>query len=274
MMRTALSLIMACTACLPGTHGEPALAEPARSATATKLAVTKALATRLPRTKVTHVDCGVLPGLCEVQAGATLFYTDPKARFLVVGHVYDLATHQDLTAAKLLAINPDSMVPTAVAAHGNEDGAVRKADAEPTGGNSPQKVSLAELPAKGAIEWGGSGPHVTVFSDFHCGYCRQLHQELKAMGARVTERPISVLGTRTISEAVLCAPDHAQAVETAYAGEVVAEGTCDTSGLDANEAFARTHGFSGTPVLVRDDGAVVLGYRPRAFLEAWLAGSN
>jgi thiol:disulfide interchange protein DsbC len=44
-------------------------------------------------------------------------------------------------------------------------------------------------------------PKVTVFSDFHCGYCRALHQTLKAMGARVTERPISILGTRAISEA-------------------------------------------------------------------------
>jgi thiol:disulfide interchange protein DsbC len=35
---------------------------------------------------------------------------------------------------------------------------------------------------------------------------------------------------------------------------------CDTGGLDANEAFARAHGFTGTPVLVREDGAVLLGF--------------
>ena len=268
-MRLAFSLLMACATCLPGAH-----AAPARGDTTTVKVVTKAIAARLPRTRITHIDCGVLPGLCEVQAGSTLFYTDPKARFLVVGHVYDLETHQDLTAAKLLAINPDSMVASPAPAHGGDDGSVRKSDAAPSSGNAAQKVSLADLPVGGAIEWGGKGPHVTVFSDFHCGYCRQLHQDLKAMGARVTERPISVLGTRAISEAVLCAPDHAGAVDTAYAGETIPKGTCDTSGLDANEAFARAHGFSGTPVLVRDDGAVVLGYRPREFLEAWLKGGN
>lgn len=273
-MRHVLSLLMACTACLPGAHIESALAEPAHGDAASKVAVTKALAARLPRTKVTHVDCGVLPGLCEVQAGSTLFYTDLKARFLVVGHVYDLETHQDLTAAKLLAINPDSLVATQTTPHAGDDGSVRKTDAASASGNAAQKVSLAELPTAGAIEWGGRGPHVTVFSDFHCSYCRQLHQDLKAMGARVTERPISVLGTRAISEAVLCAPDHAAAVDTAYAGETIPKGTCDTSGLDANEAFSHAHGFSGTPVLVRDDGAVVLGYRPREFLEAWLKGGN
>lgn len=268
-MRHILPLLLACTTCLPGAH-----AEPAHSDKHTHASVVKAIGTRLPRTKITLIDCGVLPGLCEVQAGSTLFYIDPKARFLVVGHVYDLDTHQDLTAAKLLTINPDSMLPSPMAAHAGDDGTARKADATPPASVAGQKVKLADLPASGAIEWGGKGPHVTVFSDFHCGYCRQLHQDLKAMDARVSERPISVLGTRTISESVLCSADHRDAVERAYAGETLTPGTCDNSGLDANETFARAHGFSGTPVLVRDDGAVVLGYRPREFLEAWLKGGN
>jgi hypothetical protein len=44
--------------------------------------------------------------------------------------------------------------------------------------------------------------------------------------------------------------------------------------LDANEAFARKNGFAGTPVIVRSDGAVVHGYRPRDFLESWLKGAS
>ena len=47
-----------------------------------------------------------------------------------------------------------------------------------------------------------------------------------------------------------------------------------SSGLDENEKFARAHGFNGTPVLVRQDGAVLEGFRPRAALEAWLKGSR
>jgi thiol:disulfide interchange protein DsbC len=106
-----------------------------------------------------------------------------------------------------------------------------------------------------------NAPKVTVFSDFHCGYCRALHQTLKAMGVRVTERPISILGTRAISESVICAEDKAAAVERAYGDQDIAkQARCDTSGLDANEAFARAHGFTGTPVLVREDGAVLLGF--------------
>jgi thiol:disulfide interchange protein DsbC len=121
----------------------------------------------------------------------------------------------------------------------------------------------------------GQCPKVTVFSDFHCGYCRALHQTLKAMGARVIERPISILGTRAISESVICAEDKAMAMERAYGDQDIPDQgarACDTGGLDANEAFARAHGFTGTPVLVREDGAVLLGFRPREFLESWLKG--
>lgn len=264
-MRHLASLIMACSACLPGAH-----AAPARHAPATSASVSKAIAARLPRTRISKVDCTVLPGLCEVQAGSTLFYTDPKARFLVIGHVYDLATHQDLTATRLLAINPDSMLPANSPLPAENPGHAHPSEA--ASAPPPQKVSLSELPASGAILWGGKGPHLTVFSDFHCTYCRMLHEDLKAMGVSVTERPISVLGTRALSEAVLCTDNPGVAVDKAYAGEVPDKRPCNVSGLDANEAFARANGFTGTPVMVRDDGAVVFGYRPRAFLEAWLEG--
>jgi thiol:disulfide interchange protein DsbC len=95
----------------------PTIAE-ARAATATRArpalakdaAAMRALTQRLPRTAVTKVDCAQVPGICEVQAGANLFYIDPSARYLIVGRIYDMETHQDLTAARLLAINPDMLV--------------------------------------------------------------------------------------------------------------------------------------------------------------------
>ena len=275
----------------------PTIAE-ARAATATRArsnlvkdagakdaVALRALTQRLPRTIVTKVDCAQVPGICEVQAGANLFYIDPSARYLIVGRIYDMETHQDLTAARLLAINPDMLVGAAATAKAQEADSAGLAPSHPQSASAPasvpaQKVSLASLPANGAIEWGSGNtgaPKVTVFSDFHCGYCRALHQTLKAMGARVTERPISILGTRPISDAVICAEDKAAAVERAYGDQEIAQKdrggrACDTGGLDANEAFARAHGFTGTPVLVREDGAVLLGFRPREFLENWLKG--
>ena len=246
--------------------------------------VQKALLNRLPRTKVNKVDCGQVPGLCEVQAGSNIFYVDHTARYLVVGRVYDMETRQDLTAARLLEINPDTLLGGAASASsGSSDPGVAPRGTPATAPGragavaavTAEKVSLAGLPASGAIAWGANGPQVTVFSDFHCGYCRLLHQALKEIGARVTERPISILGTRPISESVLCAGgDKAAAVDKAYGGAELNAKTCDTSGLDANERFAHDHGFDGTPVIVRADGAVIRGYRPKEFLLAWLKESG
>lgn len=243
--------------------------------------VQKALLTRLPRTKVNKVDCTQVQGLCEVQAGSNIFYVDQSARYLVVGRIYDMETRQDLTAARLLEINPDTLLggaSTSAASGADAANLVPKPAAAPVGHGvaaaANEKVSLADLPASGAIAWGGAGPQVTVFSDFHCGYCRLLHQAFKELGARVTERPISILGTRSISESVICSPDKGGAVDKAYAQEPVTAKTCDTSGLDANERFARDHGFDGTPVIIRADGAVLRGYRPKEFMAAWLKESG
>ena len=233
--------------------------------------VQAALAKRLPKTKVTAVHCDKLGGLCEVTAGNTLFYTDAKARYLVIGRVYDMVTRTDLTAAKLLEINPSTLL--GAAAHG--EGAREEGEGAAARPVAPASVSLAELPAAGAIRWGpSSGPKVTVFSDFHCPYCLRLSETLTEVGARVEERPISVLGTRELSEKVYCAHNQAAALQAAYKHSELDTVTakCDVSGLDANEAFARKHGFTGTPVVVRADGAVIEGWRPANELAAWLKG--
>jgi thiol:disulfide interchange protein DsbC len=118
----------------------------------------RALTQRLPRTAVTKVDCAQVPGICEVQAGTNLFYIDPSARYLIVGRIYDMETHQDLTAARLLAINPDMLVgaPHRKAQKGQRG----PCPSHPIGVSArsapAQKVSLASLPANGAIEWGGA----------------------------------------------------------------------------------------------------------------------
>jgi thiol:disulfide interchange protein DsbC len=65
-----------------------------------------------------------------------------------------------------------------------------------------------------------------------------------------------------------------RAVRAAYAGEALPAAACDTSGLDANEQFARVNAFSGTPVIVRSDGEMLEGYRSRDILEPWLKAAR
>lgn len=249
------------------------------------------LKTRLPKTEVSAVDCTRIAGLCEVTAGDNLFYVDTSARYLVIGRVYDMETRQDLTAARLLELNPDMLVGGAAKANalanageGAGEGAGAGVDAgvdEGAGARSgrsalpavAQTVDLSSLSDRGAIVWGKGSQTVTVFSDFQCGYCRALSQQLEQLNVTVIERPISVLGSRDLSARVLCARDQREALRAAYAQQPVKPAACDTRGLDENEAFARRHGFTGTPVLVRSDGAVLEGYRPKAALIAWLKGA-
>ncbi len=232
--------------------------------------VRAALKLRLPKTPIDAIDCSGLGGLCEVASKSTLFYVDRAAKYLVIGRVYDMEARQDLTAARLLALNPDLL--TAGAARRDGGGEEPKPQQRPS---VPARVSLAGLPANGAISWGpADGPKVVVFSDLHCGYCKKLEDELKAIGARVEERPISIFGaeSRRDAERVLCSPRPEISLRMAYSGLALADPKpCDTSGLDANEAFAKAHGFGGTPVIVRpSDGAVLEGYRPAATLRAFL----
>lgn len=269
--RVALGLVALTTLSAGTGWGAAHLASPANAAP--DLAkVSAALKVRLPKTPIDAINCSGLGGLCEVASKSTLFYVDARAKYLVIGRIYDMEARQDLTAARLLALNPDLLAAGAARSQAGSD------EAPPQRAVAPKTVSLAELPANGAIHWGpANGPRVVVFSDFHCSYCKKLKEELRAIGARVEERPISIFGaqSRKDSERVLCSPRPEVALNAAYSGLALANpGPCDTSGLDANEAFAKAHGFGGTPVIVRpSDGAVIEGYRPAAALRAFLTAA-
>jgi thiol:disulfide interchange protein DsbC len=271
------------------------------SSTPADTAVAAALKDRLPRTEVAKIDCATVEGLCEVTAGKSLFYVDKSARYLIVGHLYDMETRQDLTSARLLEINPEALLggasrrPKADGDQADDDGdgaalasaeagapvardyPVRRTAVAPAavaGAGAEQSVSLAGLPASGAIQWGRGAQRVTIFTDFRCSYCRALVGTLETMNVTVIERPISVLGSRALSDRVYCAKDRVRALRLAYAGETPPAASCDTSGLDANERFARAHGFTGTPVIVRSDGAVLHGFRSKEVLAQWLKGAG
>ena len=272
---------------LGGALGFAGVALAAGAARPANLQVASLLKERLPKTALTRVDCSKVHGLCEVTAGSNLFYVDRSARYLIIGRVYDMQTRQDLTAARLLEINPDLLVGgaakanAAAAADGDGEGRPPLRDAgavlhRTTLPERPQTLALGALPKDGAIVWGNpAGQSVTIFTDFRCGYCRALSGVLRSMDVRVVERPISVLGSRDLADQVYCAKNREQALHAAYAGQPVqGGGSCDTSGLDANERFARAHGLSATPVIVRGDGEVLEGYRPKEFLQAWLRGAR
>ena len=270
-----LVLLLVVAAFVAAAIGAKAAYAALRPADASVIALLKA---RLPKTQVSKVDCAVVDGLCEVTAGNNLFYVDRSGRYLVIGRVYDMETRQDLTATRLLEINPDTLIGGAAKANNAPEGG-EPPIAKAVGASapaSPSRISLDGLPKDGAIVWDNqTGKTVTVFSDFRCGYCRALSNTLRSMNVRVVERPISVLGSRDLANQVYCAKNRETALHQAYAGEPLRNAaTCDTSGLDANERFARSHGLNGTPVIVRADGAMIEGYRPKEALASFIAGGR
>lgn len=234
--------------------------------------VAAALELRLPKTPVDALTCDTLGPWCEVVSGDTLFYIDETARYLFVGRLYDMEERRDVTATRLLELNPDLLAAGGARARSEQN--------ETTSSVAPAKVDVTSLPAEGAIRWGNpKGARLVVFSDFQCGYCQRLAAELLKAKVQVEERPISIFGaaSRQLSETVLCAKDPEKALHAAYAGELQASGkSCaKASALDANEAFAKANGFAGTPVIVRaSDGAVLHGFRDAETLRAFAAGAK
>lgn len=268
--RAATAALAVTTAFAVVSLGLAAVTSAPAQASDTSSAVRAALKARLPKTPIDALTCEGFGGLCEVVSGSTLFYVDESARYLLVGRLYDMETRRDVTAARLLELNPDLIAAGAARAGGDS----KAQEGEPANA-PPAKVDLGALPTDGAVRWGNpAGPKVVVFSDFHCGYCQRLTGELAKAGVQVEERPISIFGakSRALSEAVLCALDPAAALHAAYAGEAPqARPGCKPKGLDANEAFAKANGFNGTPVLVRaSDGAVLQGYRPASEIRRFL----
>ena len=246
------------------------------SAAALASDVAQALKLRLPKTPIDAISCDKIGPWCEVVSNDTLFYIDETARYLFVGRLYDMEERRDVTAARLLELNPDLLAAGAARAGGETQPGRDKPQAQAATAN----VDLSSLPAAGAIHWGNPrGEKLVVFSDFQCGYCQRLAGELAKAKVHVEERPISIFGaaSRKLSEAVLCAKDPAKALHAAYAGQAPASAkTCKgAKALDANEAFAKANGFAGTPVIVRArDGAVLHGYRDAATLRRFAAGAK
>ena len=104
--------------------GVASLASPAQAPDTAK--VRAALKLRLPKTPIDAITCDGLGGLCEVASKSTLFYVDRAAKYLVIGRIYDMEARQDLTAARLLALNPDPAQPARHSAEGVARRSARK----------------------------------------------------------------------------------------------------------------------------------------------------
>ena len=262
---------------------------------ASEAALARKVQGAFPNTKVASVRCGAVPGLCEITAGKTVFYVSPDGRYAMVGSVLDLKDRVDLTDRRMKELGQldavtsrlgESATPPAHA--GAEIGQVQGAEVQ---GAQVQDAQAQAAPAMGPIKLDlprdngivhhpGAALKVSVVTDLNCGYCRMLMEALKsAPDIELTEYPIQLLRPDSLDKArlALCAKDREATANNIYfGGDLKVAGDCAKAeaAVQANTAFARAHGISGTPALIRADGATHAGYMPIDQLRAWIKGGQ
>ena len=121
--------------------------------------VAQALKLRLPKTPIDAISCDTLGPWCEVVSGDTLFYIDETARYLFVGRLYDMEERRDVTAARLLELNPDLLAA----------GAARVASDAPAGRDETPGRSMREARTPRAQVTSALRPHFGRSQ--HPSYC-------------------------------------------------------------------------------------------------------
>lgn len=214
-----------------------------------------------PNTSIDSVDCELAAPLCEVVAGGSVFYTTPDARIMVIGRVFDLQLGRSITDERLDALD---------AKYGNTR-AVSSAAA------APQVLTnglVGSFDPQDAIVTGEGARHVSVIADPACPYCAQLAEAIIEAGdLRASVYLVGSVGGRAVPETVYCAADSKIALYQAYTRSLDPGPSCQRARAVArNENAARRLGLSGTPILVRDDGAIRYGALSADALNAWLEG--
>ena len=238
-----------------------------------------------PNTHIGSIKCGVAPGLCEVTAGKTVFYTTPDGRYAMVGALLDLKDRVDLTDRRVKELATLEKITGTI----GDPSPAQLAEAQPSAaapsGSPPASPSLGviklDLPVANAIVHHPGAPlKVSVISDLNCGFCKRLFEELKtAPDIQVTEYPVQLLSADSLDKAklALCAHDREAASDSLYfGGQVQATGDCKSAleAVEANTAFARAHGVSGTPTIIRADGQAHAGWMSLEELRPWLKGAH
>lgn len=204
--------------------------------------IRKSLEQRFPGAKVQSVVKTPYAQLYEVFMEGQLFYTDPKARYLIVGKVIDAASRVNLTE--------------------------RRAE-------DLMRVSFASLPLENAFKVvrGDGSRKIAVFSDPDCPFCKQFEEDLAKL-ENVTVytfiMPIEGLhpGATEKARAIWCAPDRVNAWNQWMRKNVLPKnpGNCDNP-IARNVQLGGRLGINGTPTTIFADGKRIPGRIPVTQLE-------
>jgi thiol:disulfide interchange protein DsbC len=187
-----------------------------------------------PGVKIDSVKETPYAGLYEVRAAGDILYTDKKGEYLIIGHVYNAKTAEDLTKLRVDEIN---------------------------------KVKFSDLPFEMALKTvKGDGKRViAIFEDPNCGYCKRLRQttlkELDNVTIYTFLYNILSEDSSVKSKNVWCAADRNKAWDDwMVSGKPapVAPASCATPN-DKVFALGQKLRISGTPSIFFADGSRIPG---------------
>jgi thiol:disulfide interchange protein DsbC len=207
------------------------------------------IAKSMPTMKIDAIKPAEVKGLYEISVGANVFYVSEDGKYLIEGHLIDIAARKDLTEGRLNA------------SHVN---AIKKLGTDKMIIFKPKTSKYT----------------VTIFTDIDCGYCRKLHSEIDSyMAEGITIQYIFFPRTGKDTESykkavsVWCADDRKAALTAAKKGEGIKEKTCSNP-VDEHMKLGGEFEVNGTPTIVSEKGQVYPGYLPAKQLAAMLKGEN
>lgn len=227
----------------------PPVADPAT------VALRQTLTRLYPNTRFGDIQRSAISGLWEVWMGNNVAYVNDAGRHFIFGHLYDMQTQTDVTAAR------------------KEQAGLQAEAARP-------KIKFDDLPLADAIKVvrGNGQRKLAVFSDPLCPYCRKLEVELGKLDNVTIYTflyPIDSIHPEaaSVAQSIWCAKDKSSAWrQYMTSGKQPKPGRCDTP-INRNVALATSSGIFGTPYLVFANGTQSPGAMPAAALEQRLSSN-
>ncbi|MFC5459754.1 DsbC family protein [Massilia niabensis] len=207
--------------------------------------IRKNIEPRLGGAKIESISETPYSGLYELRVGGDILYTDKKAEFLFIGHVFEAKTSKNLTRARIDDLN---------------------------------KIKFADLPLNLALKQvKGDGKRViAVFEDPNCGYCKRLRQttlkELNNVTIYTFMYNILSEDSFTKSKNIWCAPNRIKAWDDWMINGKVPPATpasCETPNAKI-VALGQKLNITGTPAIFFTDGTRIPGAVDLPTLEAKL----
>lgn len=211
---------------------------PLRAEVASLDRLRKELPLQLPEVAADDIHPTAAPGLFEVRTGGHVAYVTADGRYLVAGDMFEVKSRINLSEQ------------------------ARNAD---------RQMQLSQLDPAGLIEFAPAAEprHIlTIFTDVDCPYCRKLHTEIAAINKlgiaiRYAAFPRTGPGTKSwrTMEAVWCSGDRKAALTHAKSGQEVKADACQTP-IAQHYELGELVGVTGTPAMVAENGALLMGYMP------------